>query len=933
MNRTGIMFTVILAGIIFYTVQAVLAQTTQKIYLSGYGNDDAIPWEFYCTGGRNSGAWTTIPVPSHWEFHGFGTYHYGHAYDKDEFNKEQGIYRKIFTVPASWAGKRIRIVFEGSMTDTEVSINGKSAGPKHQGSFYRFKYDITELIRIGTTNLLEVTVSKKSSNNSVNLAERKADYWIFGGIYRPVYLEVMPSQFIDWTAIDAHAEGMFSIDVYLKYISSADNVTAQIFDVDGSELGGQFSTKISINKEKVTLRTKATGHKKWSAETPNLYKVELTLGKGKTAIHTVTERFGFRTIELHPGEGIFLNGSKICLKGVNRHSSWPNSGRCLSREISYNDVRLIKQMNMNAVRMSHYPPDVHFLEACDELGLYVLDELAGWQRPAYDTEVGEKLVKEMVVRDVNHPSILFWDNGNEGGWNFELDDDFALYDPQKRTVIHPSSRNNPPNPFNNIDTDHYESYAGVKRKLSSGTVFMPTEHLHGLYDGGHGAGLNDFWKLMRNSPLGAGAFLWVFADEGVVRTDKNGWIDVDGNHAPDGILGPYREREGSFYTIKEIWSPVQIDMETLPADFDGTVTVENHYDFRNLHDCSFEWQFVDFHEPRSSSTGHEVKAGGRVPAPFAQPGSKATIKIDLPENWKSRDAFYLSAIDYTGEKLWTWTWSLKKPIDYLKTIIKEKRGKVIATEKDDFLILSADKLEAKFEKTTGKLARVRIGNRELSFGNGPNLVKSSNSTSSKSSTIVTHKSEDSNYVLEVKNAGGFEYLQWKMHASGLLELNYRYQLSGELDFFGITFDCPENQMLGMKWLGKGPYRVWKNRMMGTMLDVWQRYYNDTMPGELWQYPEFKGYYANMHWVVFQTRNGPITVATDTENLFFRVYTPRNGEDPRYTAVSFPRGDISFLHAIPPIGTKFKSAKEYGPESQKNKADGIYEGNLYFRFGD
>jgi len=784
MKRTRIMFTVILASFVVCAVQTIFAQTTQKIYLSGQGKDDALPWEFYCTDGRNSGTWTTIQVPSHWEFYGFGTYHYGHAYDKDEFNDEQGIYRKTFTVPASWAGKRIRIVFEGSMTDTEVSINGESAGPKHQGSFYRFKYDITQLIKVGTTNLLEITVRKKSSNNSVNLAERRADYWIFGGIYRPVYLEVMPPQFIDWTAINAH-----------------------------------------------------------------------------------------------------------------------------------------------------YPPDVHFLGACDELGLYVLDELAGWQRPAYDTEVGEKLVKEMVVRDVNHPSILFWDNGNEGGWNFELDENFALYDPQKRTVIHPSARNNPPNPFNNIDTDHYESYAGVKRKLSSGTVFMPTEHLHGLYDGGHGAGMNDFWKLMKNSPIGAGAFLWVFADEGVVRTDKNGWIDVDSNHAPDGILGPYREKEGSFYTIQEIWSPVQVDMETLPADFDGTVTVENHYDFRNLHDCSFEWQFVDFCKSRSSLTGREVKAGGRVPGPSAQPGSKATIKIKLPENWKSRDAFYLSAIDYTGEKLWTWTWSLKKPKDYIKTIIREKRGKVIATEKDEFLILSADKLEAKFEKTTGKLARIKIGNREIPFGNGPILVKSSNSASSKGSPIVTHKSEDNDYILEVKNTGGFEVLRWEMRASGLLELNYRYRLSGAFDFFGITFDCPESQMLGMKWLGQGPYRVWKNRMKGTMLDVWQCYYNDTTPGESWQYPEFKGYYANMHWVVFQTRNGPITVATDTENLFFRVYTPRNGEDPRYTAVPFPRGDISFLHAIPPIGTKFKRAEEYGPESQKNKADGIYEGNLYFRFGD
>ena len=137
----------------------------------------------------------------------------------------------------------------------------------------------------------------------------------------------------------------------------------------------------------------------------------------------------------------------------------------------------------------------------------------------------------------------------------------------------------------------------------------------------------------------------------------------------------------------------------------------------------------------------------------------------------------------------------------------------------------------------------------------------------------------------------------------------------------------------MKWLGQGPYRVWKNRMKGTKLNVWHNYYNDSIPGETWQYPEFKGYYSNLHWIVFQTRQGPITISTDTENLFFRVYTPKSGEDPRYTAVPFPTGDISFLHGIPAIGTKFKPSHVYGPESRRNVASGIYEGTLYFRFGE
>src|SRR4026208_1956904 len=167
------------------------SQLTEKIYLSGTGNDKTVNWEFMCTGGMNANKWTTIPVPSCWELQGFGKYDYGFAKDSIR-GKEKGFYKYSFNVPASWKGKVIKIVFEGVMTDAEVKINGQSAGEMHQGAFYAFKYDITKLLKYGEKNLLEVAVSKHSANESVNNAERKADFWIFGGIFRPVWLEVLP---------------------------------------------------------------------------------------------------------------------------------------------------------------------------------------------------------------------------------------------------------------------------------------------------------------------------------------------------------------------------------------------------------------------------------------------------------------------------------------------------------------------------------------------------------------------------------------------------------------------------------------------------------------------------------------------------------------------------------------------------------------------
>ena len=184
---------------------------TETRFLSGTGKDDAVAWDFYCTEGRKSGFWTKIRVPANWETEGFGNYQYGgdRQREANPFPKEQGKYRLTFDVPYQWKNRVVRLVFDGSMTDTEVWVNGKSAGPVHQGSFYQFKFDITALLNFAAPNLLEITVSKESSNVSVNRAERLGDYWNFGGIFRPVFLEALPRRFVDEVAIDARADGSF----------------------------------------------------------------------------------------------------------------------------------------------------------------------------------------------------------------------------------------------------------------------------------------------------------------------------------------------------------------------------------------------------------------------------------------------------------------------------------------------------------------------------------------------------------------------------------------------------------------------------------------------------------------------------------------------------------------------------------------------------
>ena len=363
-------------------------QNTTIQYLSGTDKDNTVQWDFFCTKGMNSGKWSKIAVPFNWEQQSFGGYSYGH--DKIK-TAEQGLYRYSFKAVSQWKNKKVFIVFEGSMTDTEVKINGRSAGAIHQGGFYRFKYDITALLKWGAHNLLEVKVNKQSANESINRAERNGDFWVLGGIYRPVYLEIVPTVFIDRVAVDAKANGAFSVDVFSMNLKAVNTIEAQVQKLNGENVGTSFSVKANTENEKLILKSQFSNPDLWNPEFPNLYQVKISIKNNGTIGHTITQRFGFRTAELRLHDGFYVNGKKVIFKGVCRHSSWPLTGRTLSKEISLLDINLMKEMNMNTVRMSHYPPDQHFLDACDSLGLFVLDELTGWQA-AYDTLAGRRLV-------------------------------------------------------------------------------------------------------------------------------------------------------------------------------------------------------------------------------------------------------------------------------------------------------------------------------------------------------------------------------------------------------------------------------------------------------------------------------------------------------------------------------------------------------------
>ena len=424
----------ILAFWFIFLFQAVFAQSTHRRYLSGTGLNHTVMWDFYCSDGNNSRRWSKIEVPSQWELQGFGTYTYGRWYKEKGVKNpsmETGIYRHSFKVPKEYTGQTVQIVFDGVMTDTEVLVNDCVAGPIHQGGFYRFSYDITRLLNFGGKNRLEVRVSKHSANKSVNAAERKADWWLFGGIYRPVWLVVTEPYNISVT--DCASPGVYitqknvskkQADVKVKV--KLDNGTLQpapvtlqntIYDQEGKQVAthsqsfelsaqGEQAYESSFTIKKPTL---------WQGrENPYLYKVVSRLIKDGLVIDEMVQPLGLRKYEIVAGKGFYLNGEKYPMYGVTRHQDWWGLGSALKNENHDFDLATIMDVGATTVRFAHYQQSDYLYSRCDSLGLIIWAEIPFVNRvTGQEAENCRNQLREMIRQSFNHPSIYVWGLHNE----------------------------------------------------------------------------------------------------------------------------------------------------------------------------------------------------------------------------------------------------------------------------------------------------------------------------------------------------------------------------------------------------------------------------------------------------------------------------------------------------------------------------------------
>ena len=473
---------------------------------------------------------------------------------------------------------------------------------------------------------------------------------------------------------------------------------------------------------------------------------------------------------------------------------------------------------------------------------------------------------------------------------------------------------------------------------------MMTEFLHGLYDRGQGAGLDGLWAKFRRSPLFAGGFLWAYVDEAVLRSDT-GRPDTYGPNAPDGIVSADRQPEGSFYTVREVWSPVQVKPFVIGASFQGDFLVENAFLFSRLSESRMGWRVLRL-PPPDARQEPACLASGAVTLPDIAPGETGRAHFALPAAFRQGDVLELEAYGAQGDTLCTWTFPIKTASAYYTAYAPSRASASRAsatTAPDGSFVLSAGDASARFNPADGTLTELRRAGRILPLRNGPVAVGMQMRLRSARMLM-----QGDTAVLALKFDGAADTLLWKMTPDGRLGLdarvlNYRTdnQFEGsylDRDIFnlGFSFDFPEETLTGIRYLGRGPYRVWKNRLKGTTLGIWQKAKNNTVTGEYYEppvYPEFKGYHAGLYWASLLTDGfGPVTVHSETDGLFLRVLTPEEPRDKEGRGNSwhaFPDGDISFLLDIAAVNSQ---GADGGSASVKmNKGDEGYRIRLWFDF--
>lgn len=598
-----------------------------------YSSLSAVPDGFYELGKEYSG-WDVISVPGNWQLQG--------AYDPPVFTNIKypfdpdpphvpsdynpvGLYKRSFTVPVGWEDLEIFIRFEGVQSAMYLWVNGCRVG-YHEDGMLPAEFDITPFLS-GETNELAVQVLNWSDGSYLE----DQDFWRFSGIYRDVSLYALPKTHVRDFELYAEVDGdMHDAEMKMNFDlrnSGAERsdcrVRVTFRDPSGNMVFVCESARVHVpagRETAVGMSRRVADPVKWSAETPVLYSavVELLDAKGRV-LHALSQPVGFRRVEIRDGL-LLVNGQPVKIKGVNRHEFDPYTGRYVTPEFMLQDILLMKRHNINAVRTSHYPNHPAFYALCDRYGLYVMDEAnieshGLWEKeyyvgecPEWKTAIVERN-KDMVERDKNHASIIFWSLGNESGVGPNFDAAYAAVretDPQRRPI-------------------HYESqnpaYAQAMTRYDIiSTMYPDFDRLEWLYNGdrmrpmiiceyahamGNGVGnFRKYWDLFYTYERMQGGFIWDWVDQGLRSKDETGreyWNVVnysDGANADDGLVNPDRTPQPEIHEVKKVFQNFNVKEVDVHC---GMFTVMNDNYFISSEGVALHWSILE--------NGSEVVSG------------------------------------------------------------------------------------------------------------------------------------------------------------------------------------------------------------------------------------------------------------------------------------------------------------------------------------
>ena len=597
--------------------------------------------------------WDNFQVPANWEFNNTGkTYGYpiyaNHPYefgvrhpDPDKLVENipsdynpVGLYRRTFTLPTSWNGREVFIHLGAVKSAFYLWINGQYAGYS-EDSKLEAEFNITPYLRPGKN-----TVALEVYCRSIGSYLECQDFWRISGIERDVYLYARPKLDIrDFKIISSldeqYRDGIFKLSVEVNNMALKHNKKSAapvryklnfvLSDASGKkvfeqEKEGSFST----SRDFATVETRLPDVKPWSAEIPNLYTLYITLqdASGKV-LEVIPAKVGFRTVEIKNAQ-FLINGQAVYIKGVNRHEHHPLTAHVLSEADMRRDIELMKQLNINAVRMSHYPNHPLFYELCDEYGLYVCDE-ANIESHGMGYDLDRTLgndyrwlkahldrVMRMYERDKNHPCVVFWSLGNEAGNGYNFYN--AYINLKKADPTRPVQYERAVFEWNtDIYAPQYPSPDGF-RKYAETRPDRPTiasEYAHSM--GNSLGNFKDYWEVIENPeyPTLQGGFIWEWIDHGLQVTTRDGKTfyayggdfepksvfegrNKDRNFLLDGMVNSGRIPQPGAYEVKKVYQ----NIATRPAGTSPyTVEVKNKYFFRNLDNYYLAWELLENGSP------------------------------------------------------------------------------------------------------------------------------------------------------------------------------------------------------------------------------------------------------------------------------------------------------------------------------------------------